>query len=230
MFSNKELTLGDLFADKADAPSKKFSIIVWAFLIIVYSIIAVITFVVYVDYGALLAAVIGTLSVFLFRTLVSANTHHHHLGCVIEAVNAQRNVIVQQAEILDKLRRNLNTLKESYQNHHELSDDQMRRLFDLKLVSTVEEFRALVELGNVEDVDAAVRHMGSYAIYEFINMPNAQGGYLIHGSIKKNHIEMLKWLVSHGADLTMKSGWGKTPLDLAQSDEVIEILTTALDD
>ena len=49
----------------------------------------------------------------------------------------------------------------------------------------------------------------------------------LHLAAKDNHVEVVKYLISQGADVNAETTWGNTPLDLANSGEKKEILREA---
>ena len=49
----------------------------------------------------------------------------------------------------------------------------------------------------------------------------------LHLAAKYNHVEVVKYLISQGADVNAETTWGNTPLDLANSEEKKKILREA---
>ena len=49
----------------------------------------------------------------------------------------------------------------------------------------------------------------------------------LHLAAKYNHVEVVKYLISQGADVNAETTWGNTPLDLANNEEKKNILREA---
>ena len=49
----------------------------------------------------------------------------------------------------------------------------------------------------------------------------------LHLAAKDNHVEVVKYLLSQGADVNAKTTWGRTPLDLANNAEKVNVLREA---
>lgn len=58
----------------------------------------------------------------------------------------------------------------------------------------------------------------------FVDVPGAGNVTSLHEAVLNNHLPIVKLLVGYGADIYARSSEGKTPLDLAASDEVRDIL------
>ena len=78
---------------------------------------------------------------------------------------------------------------------------------------------------DIDKIYAYLSGMNSHEIMRFINTPNACDEFPIHISIRKKRIDLAKWLLESGADITMRNYWGKTPLEIAQSDEYEEAIS-----
>lgn len=53
----------------------------------------------------------------------------------------------------------------------------------------------------------------------------------LHAAVKFGHVEMTRWLLSHGADITVKDFQGRTPLELAteqEFDDIIQFLASSI--
>jgi ankyrin repeat protein len=72
----------------------------------------------------------------------------------------------------------------------------------------------------------------------FVNQPHRQPGWVestaLHWAVhrhqrrrmKKNMLVRVKWLLEHGADVSVKNSQGKTPLDEATDDALVELLNS----
>lgn len=72
---------------------------------------------------------------------------------------------------------------------------------------------------SVEMVVAYFSGMDSLEIKNFINLPDACEEYPIHISIKKGRGDLARWLLGAGANPQMINYWGKTPLEIAVSND-----------
>ena len=84
----------------------------------------------------------------------------------------------------------------------------------------IEEFVALLGNGSpVAKVKAYLTGMSAQEIGEFINQPDACEDYPIHIAIKKNRIDLARWLLGAGANPQLENYWGKTALEIAERKE-----------
>lgn len=51
--------------------------------------------------------------------------------------------------------------------------------------------------------------------YDDIDVVNYYGNTALHNAVRKGHTKVVKLLLDNGADLKIRNGKGKTPIDLA---------------
>ena len=97
-------------------------------------------------------------------------------------------------------------------------------IFDAASKGTVKDVKYFIE---TKGVNVNERKWDSARCF-FGNAYTAGEEYLpIHFAARDNHIEVVKYLISHGADVNATDDMGTTPLDLADSSEKRKVLLEA---
>lgn len=73
----------------------------------------------------------------------------------------------------------------------------------------------LIERNNSEAFRAQLAEFSPKKLEAIINSPDSCDNYPIHAAVKINDLSLIKWLLSNGANPTVKNFWGSTPLDIA---------------
>ena len=88
----------------------------------------------------------------------------------------------------------------------------------------IEVFISMIEKGaSIEKINEYFSSSTPENICQFINTSDACDDYPLHVSVKKEKIDILEWLLLHGADLNTKNYWDETPLDIAVRKEKSEL-------
>jgi ankyrin repeat protein len=62
---------------------------------------------------------------------------------------------------------------------------------------------------------------------KLVNVRDQFGNIALHGAVEKGHIQVIKYLISKGADVNAKDGEGRTPLyyaEITANTEIDELL------
>jgi len=68
---------------------------------------------------------------------------------------------------------------------------------------------------DVQEIKAFFSHMDYDDLVRLVNTPDALDEYPIHVAINKTNLEVARWIIDCGAELSVENYWGKTPMDMA---------------
>lgn len=122
----------------------------------------------------------------------------------------------KEKQVAEYIKLRVQSLKDDVSIYSELSEATNEISHNLD----IEEFVTLLGNGtSIERIRAYLSGLNTQELSEFINQPDACEDYPIHIAIKKERIDIARWLLDAGANPNMKNYWGSTALEIAEKRE-----------